>query len=408
MIIWGGAAPSGALQKGSIYNPSNDTWVQTSTSGAPEVRNEHTAVWTGTEMIIWGGAANSGASLDSGSRYDPVTDKWTSLTTTNAPSGRALHTALWTGSEMIIFGGGSGDGISTVEFNDGGRYCVSASSTPDYSLSCIPGSIATLPNTVANLTCAVDSLNAFSSAVNLDCTNLPAGIGCAFDATTITPAPNGSVDTGLAVDVGPGVAKGNYNFNVRGMSGGLNHTFNVPVNVVTAVFAENFSDGDANGWTFTNGFTPAVVGARSIRSGFALQGTVVKKGDALSPDFNLGNGTVEADVEILSPGAKVSLLLWFADKKNFVELQLLEAKDKMTLKQKGNGLSGKGPVKIAIDANVIYHLKVNYDGQNFHVSIDGNSVIDMPSVVPPGGQMGLRIKATDGPASATITNIIAY
>jgi hypothetical protein len=80
----------------------------------------------------------------------------------------------------------------------------------------------------------------------------------------------------------------------------------------------------------------------------------------------------------------------------------------MTLKQKGNGLSGKGPAKIAIEANVSYRLKVNYDGQNFHVFIDGNSVIDMPSVVAPGGKMGLRIKATDGPASATITNIIAY
>jgi hypothetical protein len=251
-------------------------------------------------MIIWGGVENIGInSLNDGGRYDPATDKWTSLSTTNAPVGRAAHTATWTGSEMVIFGGGFNNG-TVVELNDGGRYCVSAASTPDFTLSCTPDSIATLPDTVANLTCTVGSVAGFSNAVNLDCTSLPAGVGCSFATNPVTPPPNGSVDAGLSVDVGAGVATGNYNFNVRGMSGGLNNTLNVPLKVVNAVFAENFSDGDANGWTFTNGFTPAVVANRSIRSGFALQGTTGKKGDALSPDFNLGIGTVEADVEILT------------------------------------------------------------------------------------------------------------
>ena len=37
-----------------------------------------TAVWTGTEMIVWGGK-------DSGSRYNPATDTWTPTSTINAP-----------------------------------------------------------------------------------------------------------------------------------------------------------------------------------------------------------------------------------------------------------------------------------------------------------------------------------
>ena len=34
---------------------TDDTWTATSTTNAPSPREEHTAVWTGTEMIVWGG-----------------------------------------------------------------------------------------------------------------------------------------------------------------------------------------------------------------------------------------------------------------------------------------------------------------------------------------------------------------
>jgi hypothetical protein len=33
----------------------DDTWTATTVSNAPTVRSGHTAVWTGSEMIIWGG-----------------------------------------------------------------------------------------------------------------------------------------------------------------------------------------------------------------------------------------------------------------------------------------------------------------------------------------------------------------
>ena len=47
-------------------------------------------------------------------------DTWTATSTANAPSGRFDHTAVWTGSEMIIWGGD--DGGPYVLFNTGGRY----------------------------------------------------------------------------------------------------------------------------------------------------------------------------------------------------------------------------------------------------------------------------------------------
>ena len=81
-------APSGCV----------DNWAATSTINAPTGRYEHTAVWTGSEMIVWGaGAGNTGG------RYNPSTDSWTA--TSGLASARYLHTAVWTGSEMIVWGG---------------------------------------------------------------------------------------------------------------------------------------------------------------------------------------------------------------------------------------------------------------------------------------------------------------
>ena len=47
---------SGYLNTGGRYNPSTDSWTATSTTNAPAARVDHTAVWTGSEMIVWGGS----------------------------------------------------------------------------------------------------------------------------------------------------------------------------------------------------------------------------------------------------------------------------------------------------------------------------------------------------------------
>jgi N-acetylneuraminic acid mutarotase len=100
MIVWGGYGLSGALNTGARFNPGSNSWTQLSLSGAPSPRARHTAVWTGTDMIIWGDTSDA-------ARYSPVADAWTPVTGTGAPAARYSHTAVWTGSEMIICGGSS-------------------------------------------------------------------------------------------------------------------------------------------------------------------------------------------------------------------------------------------------------------------------------------------------------------
>ena len=121
MIVWGGLNSGQGLNTGATYNPSTDSWIATSTTDAPTGRSSHTAVWTGSEMIIWGGVVSGPMFLNTGGRYTADTDSWGATSITNAPAARAGHTAVWTGSEMIVWGGQSL--TSPFVLNTGGRYC---------------------------------------------------------------------------------------------------------------------------------------------------------------------------------------------------------------------------------------------------------------------------------------------
>src|SRR5262245_14231629 len=69
----------------------DDTWA--ATKGPPDGRKSPTAVWTGVEMIVWGGAFDT-TGARAGGRYNPATNSWAPTSTTNAPSGREGHTAV--------------------------------------------------------------------------------------------------------------------------------------------------------------------------------------------------------------------------------------------------------------------------------------------------------------------------
>ena len=57
MLIWGGLVSNGLPIKGGRYNPSTNSWVATTTTGAPDARATVTLQgWTGSETIVWGGS----------------------------------------------------------------------------------------------------------------------------------------------------------------------------------------------------------------------------------------------------------------------------------------------------------------------------------------------------------------
>lgn len=80
-----------------------DNWSETALDLEP--RQTATAVWTGSELIVWGGRTQGVPRLGSGGRYNPSTDSWLPTSRgTNAPAPRSGLTAVWTGTEMIVWG----------------------------------------------------------------------------------------------------------------------------------------------------------------------------------------------------------------------------------------------------------------------------------------------------------------
>jgi len=58
MIVWGGHADSNYPNTGARYKTILSSWTATSMAGAcPTPRTGHSAVWTGREMIVWGGTS---------------------------------------------------------------------------------------------------------------------------------------------------------------------------------------------------------------------------------------------------------------------------------------------------------------------------------------------------------------
>lgn len=127
MMIWGGAANfSGSfLNTGGMYDPATNTWSTITTTDAPAARESwyvsHSAVWTGDKMLIWGGRSDmdNDVYINTGSAYDPATNTWSPLSTTDAPSVRGYHSAVWTGSKMLIWGGWDTNYLNTGGIIDG-------------------------------------------------------------------------------------------------------------------------------------------------------------------------------------------------------------------------------------------------------------------------------------------------
>ena len=54
---------------------AQETWTATATAAAPSPRHLHTAVWTGSKMIVWGGGGSFPPQY-TGGIYDPAADTW--------------------------------------------------------------------------------------------------------------------------------------------------------------------------------------------------------------------------------------------------------------------------------------------------------------------------------------------
>jgi hypothetical protein len=100
---------------GAAYVPGNGTWRRIADSPLSP-RTRQMAVWTGREVIVWGGAVRPdgvGGLLD-GAAYDPATDSWRSIS--DAPLGAdRTSAATATVDGLAVFGGGGSSSGSLLD-----------------------------------------------------------------------------------------------------------------------------------------------------------------------------------------------------------------------------------------------------------------------------------------------------
>src|SRR5262245_13469839 len=97
-------------------------------------RGDHAAVWTGSEMLVWGGWTSSSEPVAGsdfyyrtitdlpGERYQPGVGSQV-LSTVDAPTPTVGGVVVWTGNEMIVWGGSYYvEGVGPYEVDTGARY----------------------------------------------------------------------------------------------------------------------------------------------------------------------------------------------------------------------------------------------------------------------------------------------
>jgi N-acetylneuraminic acid mutarotase len=106
VLFVGGYRPAGTgfslAAHGLAYNPVTNRWRWL--PAMPFARAGFAAVWTGRQLLVWGGLTAAGVAPPHGEAYTPATNRWTALPASPL-RGRPDPTAVWTGRRMIVWGG---------------------------------------------------------------------------------------------------------------------------------------------------------------------------------------------------------------------------------------------------------------------------------------------------------------
>jgi hypothetical protein len=124
LVVWGGLARdrSRTLADGAAYDPGTDRWepLPPAPEGQWMLEDEGIAVWTGREVLVWGGvtieAANPNVARPAdGVAYDPARRSWRRLPRPPLPLRYVSPNqwVLWTGGELLAGGveQGAGGGV---------------------------------------------------------------------------------------------------------------------------------------------------------------------------------------------------------------------------------------------------------------------------------------------------------
>lgn len=97
-------------QPSLLYTPLPEgKWNETPTPSSNIINEGFTMTPASNKIFIWGGQTGANVAVNTGWQFNLSTLTWTPINLTNAPAPRTNHTAVWTGSKLITYGGHSYD-----------------------------------------------------------------------------------------------------------------------------------------------------------------------------------------------------------------------------------------------------------------------------------------------------------
>ena len=121
-VVFGGSdiTPTVPAQNiaGYAYHAGTDSWRDLPLANGVRDLIGASSVWTGSDILTWGGKTSSTAFASFGRRYDPISNQWSLISTQDQLSVRMNAMTAWTGSQWFVFGGT--DGLNSLA--DGRRY----------------------------------------------------------------------------------------------------------------------------------------------------------------------------------------------------------------------------------------------------------------------------------------------
>jgi hypothetical protein len=140
LLVWGyenhGVSTFSGHHRLLSYDPGTRRWKQLANPPIEPLIQAH-PIWTGRELIVWGGNFNGELAPAQGAAYDPATNRWRRIAT--APlSTRENPTIVWTGREMIAWGGLTNEQQAKPDRFEGAAYNPDANTWRPVAASGLP------------------------------------------------------------------------------------------------------------------------------------------------------------------------------------------------------------------------------------------------------------------------------
>jgi hypothetical protein len=102
---------------GAIFSFKDNRWRPMPMDNGPHGRRDFSMCWTGKMILVWGGNNHAGDVVEEREKgaanvpwntvmaFNPTTKKWQAMPNDTAPKARSDCVTIWTGKEMIVWGG---------------------------------------------------------------------------------------------------------------------------------------------------------------------------------------------------------------------------------------------------------------------------------------------------------------